>query len=295
VAVHGFFIQVKPVLTEGWSRVQIPDFVCFAMKYFWFMHPLYFSLGLLLASHHLSVTAAPAYQVITDESLNSPGFTPVGIVFRPESDQSQIYLRFRDKTIQSFELNALVGSWKVTEIKQQSFTLQKEDSHVNYSMVHQSTSGSIDKNKRKITRLQIRSLEQEFSAKLDKYINGRVLASVPYPFGVFSYGIEQLSEQAYRVDRTAIIDQAKKNNIINHVKFEFDEGLVMTEVVPGSVFDNIGLVHGDKIRTINGRPVESEQDMFDLYKELLVSETLNLELLRDDNSYQYNYQVLDSD
>lgn len=65
----------------------------------------------------------------------------------------------------------------------------------------------------------------------------------------------------------------------------------MTEVVPGSIYTFIGIQNGDKISQINGKPINSLNEIFDLFGKLQKVDELTLNLQRDgeDQTLEYNF------
>jgi hypothetical protein len=252
-------------------------------------------LWLILACYCWNAVAAQSPIADTTGDRKLDDFATVGIIYRPKSKNSLVYLRFRNNEIKSYSPGSMIDGWKLVSINPQSFRVRRGDTVVAYSLSHRSGSFVAEKTtSQKVTRLKTRSLKPDFSVKLDQYINGRVLASVPYPYGVFSYGIERIDEHLFMVDRKSIIDQAKNNNVIEHARYEFDQGLIMTEIVPGSLFDGAGILVGDKISKINDKPVQGEAGLFDLIKALMTTNMINTEVIRDNVSYRFDYHVLDS-
>ena len=63
-------------------------------------------------------------------------------------------------------------------------------------------------------------------------------------------------------------------------RFEGEKGAVVADVVPGSPADRSGIMRGDVIVSINGKEVESHQDVSSLVRRQLASDTIRVEIVR---------------
>ncbi len=128
--------------------------------------------------------------------------------------------------------------------------------------------------------------------KLQKYINNRSLVSVEFPIGVKSAGIEKVNDYFYLLNRKLIEDQILNKNVLKHASLEFTDKneAILTEVVPGSIFDAAGLLPGDKIVSVDNFPVNSIFDFMDIYKDSGQKNNVSVKIKRNGNAHKINYE-----
>lgn len=223
-------------------------------------------------------------------------YTLVGIAYRRYPEASFIYMRNDENIISQFSSNEIVyDNWRITEIGAQSVSLQYKNSTINLFLQFSGENlKEPDAHQIKISEVKSRKLDQEFSRKLQNYINGRVLASVPYPYGVESYGIEKIASNEYLIDKHLIQEQLKESNVADHFKFEIDEGLKLTEIVPGSLFDKAGLEPGDKIKLFNNQAINTTGDAFSMTRELIKNNKMHVEFQRNNTAFNYQYHIINA-
>lgn len=68
-------------------------------------------------------------------------------------------------------------------------------------------------------------------------------------------------------------------------------GFLVREIVPGSIYEKLGLRVGDVITGVNGRPVNSVEDALKLYQQIGNLNEVQLELRRGTETQQLNYAV----
>lgn len=131
----------------------------------------------------------------------------------------------------------------------------------------------------------------KFNDKLEAYINNRIIASVPFPIGVTSSGVRMLGDNYYQINRELVEDQIRYKQAHKHIKFEFeDDKALLTEVVPGSVFDMGGLLPGDEIVSIAQQPIHSFSDLLSAYSNLDNTNHLTINVVRDDKKFEIRYE-----
>jgi general secretion pathway protein C len=68
------------------------------------------------------------------------------------------------------------------------------------------------------------------------------------------------------------------------------DGLSVSNIKKGSLFTRMGLRSGDIVQKVNNRPMESADDMIDLYEKLKAGDPVSLELKRRNRSKNLNYR-----
>lgn len=69
------------------------------------------------------------------------------------------------------------------------------------------------------------------------------------------------------------------------------DGLSLTGIRPNSIFHDMGLKSGDIITSVNGKTIESVEDVLTFYKSLQTSESVNLKLKRRGRLKTIDYNI----
>ena len=69
------------------------------------------------------------------------------------------------------------------------------------------------------------------------------------------------------------------------------DGFTISEIVKGSLYEQIGLVNGDVIRKVNGESVVSAEQAMRMYKELQKATNIDVEIERKGNIQQVSYTI----
>ena len=69
------------------------------------------------------------------------------------------------------------------------------------------------------------------------------------------------------------------------------DGLRLTGIKPNSIFHDMGLKSGDIITSVNGKTIESVEDVLTFYKSLQTSESVNLKLKRRGRLKTIDYNI----
>ena len=69
------------------------------------------------------------------------------------------------------------------------------------------------------------------------------------------------------------------------------DGLSLTGIKPNSIFHDMGLKSGDIIKSVNGKTIESVEDVLTFYKSLQTSESVNLKLKRRGRMKTIDYDI----
>ena len=69
------------------------------------------------------------------------------------------------------------------------------------------------------------------------------------------------------------------------------DGVVINEIQPGSLFENVGLVNGDLIQEVNGRAVTGVADLVSMYRDLKPGASLSVKVTRAGRQVVLNHTV----
>jgi general secretion pathway protein C len=111
-------------------------------------------------------------------------------------------------------------------------------------------------------------------------------------------GISQASETQFNLDRH-VVDNAMKdlNNILTQARAvpNFENGLPagyrLFQIVPGSIYAQLGLKDGDVINGVNGSPINDPGKAFEMLSDLKTANHLELQVKRDGRVATYSYDI----
>lgn len=110
--------------------------------------------------------------------------------------------------------------------------------------------------------------------------------------------IEKLSSTQFSVSRVEV-DKAMAdfNNILTQARavpnFEngISAGYKLFQIVPGSIYDKLGLQNGDVITGLNGTPINDPGKAFEMLNELKTANHLELQVKKDGKQMTYTYDI----
>ncbi|MBL1351736.1 MAG: PDZ domain-containing protein [Zetaproteobacteria bacterium] len=85
-----------------------------------------------------------------------------------------------------------------------------------------------------------------------------------------------------------LLSQAR---VIPHFSQGKSDGFTIVEIVPGSLYEQIGLQNGDVIHKVNGQAVTSAEQAMTMYQTLQHASSIDLELLRGGSIVPIHYQI----
>jgi general secretion pathway protein C len=120
------------------------------------------------------------------------------------------------------------------------------------------------------------------------------VASKPAP----GSGVRRLSDGRYMVDQrevasstenlSQVLTQARALPYIEQGK---TVGFRISEIVPGSIYEKIGLVNGDVVQRVNAQDVDDPGKFFQLYQGLKDEKRISIDLLRNGQRQTLNYDI----
>ena len=69
------------------------------------------------------------------------------------------------------------------------------------------------------------------------------------------------------------------------------EGLIVSQIKSDSVFAKLGLMNGDIIANVNGKPMSSPEEAFQFYNSLKSGENVNIEITRRGQKKMFTYDI----
>lgn len=119
--------------------------------------------------------------------------------------------------------------------------------------------------------------------------SGLIVAFIP------AEAVQNLGNNRFSIKRSLIDEQLRSGDFFANAKLEPDTrgGFRVTEIVPGSLYDTLGLKDGDTISAINGKPFKSVADLMSLlYEQRDSIKTAQIQVMRDGslNNFQLDFQ-----
>lgn len=111
-------------------------------------------------------------------------------------------------------------------------------------------------------------------------------------------GIEKVAPTQFNVSRSEVDRTlADFNNILTQARAvpNFENGVAsgykLFQIVPGSIYDKLGLQNGDVIAGLNGQPINDPAKAFELLGELKTSNHMELQVKKDGRQSTYTYDI----
>jgi len=113
-----------------------------------------------------------------------------------------------------------------------------------------------------------------------------------------SGGFKKVSEGKWQVDQKEILSSTENmNQILTQARaLPYTEngktvGFRISEIVPGSIYEKIGLVNGDVIQRVNSQEVDDPSKFFQLYQGLRTEPNVVIDVIRGGQHQTMSYEV----
>ncbi len=111
-------------------------------------------------------------------------------------------------------------------------------------------------------------------------------------------GVRKLSEGKWAVDQREVASNTENMNQIltqaralPYVENGKTAGFRISEIVPGSIYEKIGLQNGDVIQKINAQDMDDPGKFFQLYQGLKEEKNITIDLMRAGQRQTLNYEI----
>jgi general secretion pathway protein C len=111
-------------------------------------------------------------------------------------------------------------------------------------------------------------------------------------------GVRKLSDGKWMVDQKEVLASTENiNQILTQARaLPFQEqgktvGFRISEIVPGSIYEKIGLQNGDVIQRVNSQDVDDPAKFFQLYQGLKNERSISIDLIRSGQRQTLNYEI----
>ena len=111
-------------------------------------------------------------------------------------------------------------------------------------------------------------------------------------------GVRKLSADRFIVDRREIASSTEnlgqillQARALPYMERGKTVGFRISEIVPGSIYEKIGLVNGDVVQRVNSQDVDEPAKFFQMYQGLKDERHISIDLLRNGQRQTLNYDV----
>jgi general secretion pathway protein C len=111
-------------------------------------------------------------------------------------------------------------------------------------------------------------------------------------------GIRKVGEGRFMVDQREIASSTEnlsqmltQARALPYIEAGKTVGFRISEIVPGSIYEKIGLVNGDVVQRVNSQEVDDPGKFFQLYQGLKDEKRISVDLLRNGQRQSLNYDV----
>lgn len=111
-------------------------------------------------------------------------------------------------------------------------------------------------------------------------------------------GVKKLSDSKYMVDQKEMLASTENMSHIltqaralPHMEQGKTVGFRISEIVPGSIYEKIGIQNGDVIQKVNAQEVDDPAKFFQLYQGLRTERHISIDLIRGGARQTLNYEI----
>jgi general secretion pathway protein C len=111
-------------------------------------------------------------------------------------------------------------------------------------------------------------------------------------------GVRKVGEGRFMVDQREIASSTEnlsqvltQARALPYMEAGKTVGFRISEIVPGSIYEKIGLVNGDVVQRVNSQDVDDPGKFFQLYQGLKDEKRISIDLLRNGQRQSLNYDV----
>jgi general secretion pathway protein C len=124
------------------------------------------------------------------------------------------------------------------------------------------------------------------------------IVAVPAPRVSGGTGVKKLSDGKFAVDQQEVLASTENiGQILTQARALPDVeqgktvGFRLSEIVPGSIYEKIGLQNGDVVQRVNSQEVDDPSKFFQLYQGLRNERNITIDLLRGGQRQTLNYDI----
>lgn len=136
------------------------------------------------------------------------------------------------------------------------------------------------------------------STAIIEILDDTKIVSVSKPAVPAGSGVRKVSEGKFAVDQREVLASTENlNQLLTQARaLPFVEqgktvGFRISEIVPGSLYEKIGLQNGDVIQKINSQDVDDPGKFFQLYQGLKEERSISIDLMRGGQRQSFSYEI----
>jgi len=111
-------------------------------------------------------------------------------------------------------------------------------------------------------------------------------------------GVKKISDGKWMVDQRTVASSAENMSqlltqarALPYMENGKTTGFRLSEIVPGSIYEKIGLQNGDVIQKVNSQDVDDPGKFFQLYQGLQNEKNISIDVLRGGQRQTLNYEI----
>lgn len=149
----------------------------------------------------------------------------------------------------------------------------------------------------KVSREKVTIRRSDGQTVTVQVVDDTKIVAVPKP-GAAGNGVRKVSEGKWMVDQREMLASTENmNQILTQARaLPYQEqgktvGFRISEIVPGSIYEKIGLQNGDVIQRVNAQDVDDPAKFFQLYQGLKTERNIAIDLIRGGQRQTLNYEI----
>jgi len=131
-------------------------------------------------------------------------------------------------------------------------------------------------------------LLQERKNRISSFALPKNLGAVPQQPRNVSRSVNRRVLDTQTQNFPQLLSQAR---VVPHFANGKSDGFVLSEIVPGSLYQKVGLQNGDIIRKVNGVAVSGPQQAMAMFQTLKTASSIDVEIQRAGNVQQLHYDI----
>ncbi len=149
----------------------------------------------------------------------------------------------------------------------------------------------------KVLRDRVTIRREDGTTATIQLVDDTKIVAMAKPSGGLS-GVRKLSENKFAVDQREIAASTENMSqlltqarALPYVEQGKTVGFRISEIVPGSLYEKIGLQNGDVIQKINSQDVDDPGKFFQLYQGLKEERNISIDVLRGGQRQTFTYDI----
>jgi len=149
----------------------------------------------------------------------------------------------------------------------------------------------------KVEKTKVVLKRQDGSTVELQVVDETKIVTVPNP-AAGGPGVRKVSDNKWMVDQREMLASTENMSqaltqarALPYMEQGKTVGFRISEIVPGSIYEKIGLQNGDVIQRVNSQDVDDPAKFFQLYQGLRTERSITIDLLRSGQRQTLNYEI----